>query len=51
MSDAIQLIDHKLYFLPSYSFEQIIETYSIIGGVPKYLEMWDTNVPVMKNAE
>ena len=38
-------------FLPSYSFEQIIETYSIIGGVPKYLEMWDTNVPVMKNIE
>lgn len=38
-------------FLPFYTFEQIVETYSIIGGVPKYLEMWETKIPVMKNIE
>jgi uncharacterized protein len=39
------------YFLPQYSLEQIIETFSIIGGVPKYLEMWDDGKPVLKNIE
>lgn len=39
------------YFLPKYSIEQIIETFSIIGGVPKYLEMWDDGKPVFKNIE
>ncbi len=38
-------------FLPRYSPEQIIETYSIIGGVPKYLEMWDDRKPVLANVE
>ena len=38
-------------FLPRYSPEQIVETYSIIGGVPKYLEMWDDRKPVLKNIE
>lgn len=38
-------------FLPRYSPEQIVETYSIIGGVPKYLEMWDDRKPVFKNIE
>lgn len=36
-------------FLPKYSFEQIVETYAIIGGVPKYLEMWDDSKPVLEN--
>jgi len=38
-------------FLPRYSPEQIVETYSVIGGVPKYLEMWDDRKPVFKNIE
>ena len=36
-------------FLPRYSPEQIVETYSVVGGVPKYLEMWDDRKPVMRN--
>lgn len=39
------------HFLPRYSLEQIIETFSIIGGVPKYLEMWSDSKPVFKNIE
>lgn len=38
-------------FLPRYSPEQIVETYSLIGGVPKYLEMWDDRRTVFKNIE
>ncbi len=37
------------HFLPGYSAEQMVETYSIIGGVPKYLEMWDDRKPVFTN--
>lgn len=36
-------------FLPRYSPNQIVETFSIIGGVPKYLEMWDDRKPVLAN--
>ncbi|MCP4399057.1 MAG: ATP-binding protein [bacterium] len=39
------------HFLPRYSSEQIVETYSLIGGVPKYLEMWDDRKPVLHNVE
>lgn len=39
------------HFLPRYSTEQIVETFSIIGGIPKYLEMWNDSKPVMKNIE
>ncbi len=38
-------------FLPRYSGTQTVETYSIIGGVPKYLEMWDDRKTVFKNIE
>jgi AAA+ ATPase superfamily predicted ATPase len=38
-------------FLPRYSPEQIVETYAVIGGVPKYLELWDDRVPVLRNIE
>ena len=38
-------------FLPRYSESQCIETYSIIGGVPKYLEMWNDAWPVFRNIE
>ncbi|MBN1984054.1 MAG: ATP-binding protein [Chitinivibrionales bacterium] len=40
---------HK--FLPRYSAGQLVETYSILGGVPKYLQLWDDNKPVLKNIE
>ncbi len=36
-------------FLPHYSPFQIVETYSVIGGVPKYLEMWNDKRPVLTN--
>ena len=38
-------------FLPKYSEAQHIETYSVIGGVPKYLEMWNDSWPVFRNIE
>lgn len=38
-------------FLPCYSPVQIVETYSVIGGVPKYLEMWEDRKTVFKNIE
>lgn len=36
-------------FLPRYSPEQLVETYSVIGGVPRYLEMWNDRQPVLRN--
>jgi hypothetical protein len=44
-------IDNISLFLPSYSQVQIVETFSIIGGVPKYLEMWNDKKSVFKNIE
>ena len=38
-------------FLQRYSPEQIVETYSVIGGIPGYLELWDDRYPVLKNVE
>jgi AAA+ ATPase superfamily predicted ATPase len=38
-------------FLPRYSAQQLVETYSVIGGVPKYLELWDDGAPVLQNVE
>ena len=46
--DEVGLSDISL-FLPAYSVEQLVETASVIGGVPKYLEMWNDRVPVMRN--
>ncbi|MBK8094794.1 MAG: ATP-binding protein [Verrucomicrobiaceae bacterium] len=40
---------HLPLFLPNYSPVQIVETFSVLGGVPKYLEMWDDSVPVQEN--
>ena len=36
-------------FLPAYSPEQLVATYAVIGGVPKYLELWNDRVPVQRN--
>ncbi len=38
-------------FLSRYSSEQVVETYSVVGGVPKYLELWDDRIPVLRNVE
>ena len=38
-------------FLPKYSDAQRIEAYSVIGGVPKYLELWHDAWPVFRNIE
>jgi len=38
-------------FLPRYSPLQVVETYSVIGGVPKYLELWDDGSTVLRNVE
>jgi uncharacterized protein len=40
---------HLSQFLPRYSPTQVVETFSVIGGVPKYLELWDDRAPVLKN--
>lgn len=33
------------------TFEQLVEAYSITGGVPKYFEFFDNDVPLMENVE
>src|SRR6185436_19153500 len=46
--DEIPLPEMSL-FLPEYSPEQLVETYSVIGGVPRYLEAWSDRRPVLAN--
>ncbi|NUQ75899.1 MAG: ATP-binding protein [Polyangiaceae bacterium] len=46
--DEIGLREMAL-FLPAYSPEQLVETYSVIGGVPRYLEAWSDRRPVLAN--
>jgi hypothetical protein len=38
-------------FLPRYSPNQLVEVLSVVGGVPKYLEMWNDRWPVLRNIE
>jgi AAA+ ATPase superfamily predicted ATPase len=38
-------------FLPRYSANQLVEVFSVVGGVPKYLEMWNDRRPVLRNIE
>jgi uncharacterized protein len=42
-------IQEMSLFLPGYSLEQLVETYSVIGGVPRYLEAWSDGKSVMAN--
>lgn len=46
----VALSDMSL-FLPGYSPEQLVETWSVIGGIPKYLEMWNDRHPVLRNVQ
>ncbi len=41
--------DQLREFLPRYSAVQTVETFSVIGGVPKYLELWNDGAPVLHN--
>lgn len=36
---------------PEKSFEQLVEAYSITGGVPKYFDFFDNDEPLMENVE
>lgn len=38
-------------FFPKYSSVQLVETYGVTGGVPKYFEFISDNMPVLKNLE
>jgi uncharacterized protein len=38
-------------FLERYSPEQNVETYSVIGGIPGYLELWDDRQTVFRNID
>ena len=42
-------VDDMALFLPSYSPRQLVETYGVVGGVPRYLEMCDHRRPVLRN--
>jgi len=44
-------LDGLRAFLPRYSANQCVETFATVGGVPKYLELWDDKRPVFKNIE
>lgn len=36
-------------FLPGYSFEEIVETYGVVGGIPLYLRKIDSDKNLMEN--
>jgi AAA+ ATPase superfamily predicted ATPase len=36
-------------FFPDYDFEQLVEAYSILGGIPRYLEEFDPKLSVNEN--
>ena len=38
-------------FLPRYSIDQIAQCAAVIGGVPKYLELWNDGKPPLRNVE
>ena len=36
-------------FFPDYSLEQLVETYSVLGGIPRYLEEFDSKIAIDEN--
>ncbi len=38
-------------FLPRYSIDQLAQCAAVIGGVPKYLELWNDGKPPLRNVE
>ncbi len=39
------------FFLPDYSFEDLVRTFGIVGGIPAYLEKFNSKMPFEKNLE
>jgi AAA+ ATPase superfamily predicted ATPase len=46
--EELELAQMQL-FLPAYGYEDLVATYAVIGGVPKYLELWNDQRPVLRN--
>lgn len=42
---------NTMHFFPKYSLVQLVETYGVTGGVPKYFEFFSDKQPVLKNIE
>ncbi len=40
---------HIKDFFPKYNLSEIIQIYSLVGGIPRYLEEFDTELSVMEN--
>jgi len=38
-------------FFPNYSFEELVEVYTVLGGVPRYLEEFDDSFDIMTNVK
>lgn len=36
-------------FIPEYNYHELLETYSIIGGIPMYLNLWDSKKSIFDN--
>lgn len=43
--------EHVKLFIPQYDHHQLLEAYSVIGGVPYYLTLWDGARSVYENIE
>jgi hypothetical protein len=43
--------EHLKLFIPQYDFHQLMEAYSIIGGIPYYLTLWNGNANLYTNIE
>lgn len=43
--------EHLNLFIPQYDFHQLMETYSIIGGIPYYLTLWNGKEDLFSNIE
>jgi AAA+ ATPase superfamily predicted ATPase len=37
------------HFLPEYSIEDLCRTYGVVGGIPAYIEKFDSNLPFFEN--
>ncbi|MEJ5257316.1 MAG: ATP-binding protein [Fervidobacterium sp.] len=43
--------EHLKLFIPQYDYHQLLETYSIVGGVPYHLTLWDGTKSVLENIQ
>ncbi|MGQ9856663.1 MAG: ATP-binding protein [Fervidobacterium sp.] len=43
--------EHLKLFIPEYNYHQLLEVYSIIGGIPYHLRLWDGKKSVLENVE